>query len=175
MDSSDDRRVSLISSRSNDSGRQLHNAERANQVQTESVDEVDNFIFDDSFTSRTSPKWTKPLLLQDDLRVRGNRLSNYQGPHLSKSEPGFVGVWKDWWWEVLCGFLAVGSLISITAILFPYDGRPLPIWPYNLSINSIISIFVVIMKASMYLVLSQGKRLICVQIGSCLVHGSNLK
>jgi hypothetical protein len=33
----------------------------------------------------------------------------------------------------------------------------LPQWPYSLSINSLISIYVVILKAAMLLVLAQGK------------------
>lgn len=63
----------------------------------------------------------------------------------------------DWKWETASCFLAVGSLIAIMATVYPYDGHPLPQWPYGLSINSLISIYTTIMKAAMYSILAQGK------------------
>ncbi|KAK5460977.1 hypothetical protein LTS15_003040 [Exophiala xenobiotica] len=47
-------------------------------------------------------------------------------------------------------------LFAIFGALLPYQGRPLPKWPYNLSINTLISFFVTIMKAAILFILAEG-------------------
>jgi hypothetical protein len=65
-----------------------------------------------------------------------------------------LDIWK---WEIICCVLAVAALMAVFGTLYPYDGHPLPQWPYGISINSLISIYVLIMKASMSLILAQGE------------------
>jgi hypothetical protein len=77
--------------------------------------------------------------------------------HSSPSESSSPSVLRDWWLEILCCFLVIGASLAIVATVYPYRDRPLPQWPYSLSINSLISIYVVILKAAMLLVLAQGK------------------
>ena len=77
-------------------------------------------------------------------------------PRSSTGEARGMGLLQEWWLEIICGLLAVGALFAILATVYPYNGRPLPQWPYGLSINSLIAIYVVILKATMLLVVTQG-------------------
>lgn len=49
-----------------------------------------------------------------------------------------------------------GALLAIVATIYHFQGRPLPDWPYGLSINTLISIYVVMMKAAIAFVIAQG-------------------
>lgn len=63
---------------------------------------------------------------------------------------------RIWWLELLCCILFVGALAAVVVTIYPYEGRPLPQWPYRLSINSLISVYIVILKAAMLLVAAEG-------------------
>jgi hypothetical protein len=57
--------------------------------------------------------------------------------------------------------------------VYPYRDRPLPQWPYSLSINSLISVYAVILKAAILLILAQGKafKLVAYRTGTHLLLG----
>ena len=61
-----------------------------------------------------------------------------------------------WWLELLCCVLFIGALVAVVLTVRPYEGRPLPQWPYRLSINSLISVYIVILKAAVLLVAAEG-------------------
>jgi Protein of unknown function (DUF3176) len=63
---------------------------------------------------------------------------------------------RIWWLEFLCCVLFVGALAAVVITIYPYEGRPLPQWPYRLTINSLISVYMVILKAAMLLVAAEG-------------------
>ena len=44
----------------------------------------------------------------------------------------------------------------ILAIVYPRQGLPLPQWPYSISVNSLIAVLTVIMKAAVLLVTAEG-------------------
>jgi len=50
----------------------------------------------------------------------------------------------------------LGALLGITATIYSHEGRPLPHWRYGLTVNAIIFIFTVILKAAAGLVLAEG-------------------
>ena len=66
------------------------------------------------------------------------------------------GMFRKWWGELSCCLLVLAALLAIVATLYPYADRPLPRWPYGLSINALLSIWVLIMKAAMLYLISQG-------------------
>ena len=43
------------------------------------------------------------------------------------------------------------SLTAIILILYTHQGRPLPNWPYSMTINSMIAVFSTIMKSAILL------------------------
>ncbi|KAI1120050.1 hypothetical protein F5Y10DRAFT_290423 [Nemania abortiva] len=66
------------------------------------------------------------------------------------------GLWKPWLWEIVNCCLLLISLFAILATLYPHDGQPLPQWPLSITINALLSIYTVVMKANMLLILASG-------------------
>ena len=62
----------------------------------------------------------------------------------------------NWWLEIGACFTFILALLAIVITLRPHQGKPLPQWPYNISINSLISIYVVVLKATVLLVTAEG-------------------
>lgn len=62
----------------------------------------------------------------------------------------------SWTWEVVALLLAVGAVASIIALLARYDGRPLPSWPYEITLNALIAVLTTIANAAMAFPLSSG-------------------
>ena len=79
-----------------------------------------------------------------------------QLPRSSTGKTRSIGLLQEWWLEILRVLLALAALFAILATVYPYNGHPLPEWPYGLSINSLISIYIVMLKAAMLLVVTQG-------------------
>ena len=63
---------------------------------------------------------------------------------------------KPWWLEIGACILFLVFLGALTATLHPHQGKPLPDWPYHLSVNNLISIYVVVLKSTMLLVTTEG-------------------
>lgn len=63
---------------------------------------------------------------------------------------------KDWWLESGACFLLLGALVAVIATLYPHQGKPLPQWPYRISVNTLISIYLVVLKGSVLLVTAEG-------------------
>lgn len=70
---------------------------------------------------------------------------------------GPIRLFRDWWLEIICVLIAIAAIAAIFGTLAPHAGQPLPRWPYNLSINALISIYVVVLKAAVLLIITQGK------------------
>lgn len=102
----------------------------------------------------------KPLPNRPAVKLESQNTSSRSKPSRSKRGKQLsswpLRIFQNWWLELLCCFLTIGALLAIMATVLPYEGRPLPNWPYNLSINSLISIYVVILKAAMSVVLAEG-------------------
>ena len=83
-----------------------------------------------------------------------------QDRHLSDSPSNArkptIGVFHDWWAETLCCLIIIAAMAAIIAIVYPHQNLPLPEWPYNISINSLLAIIVVAMKAAMLLITAEG-------------------
>jgi len=61
-----------------------------------------------------------------------------------------------WWCEAICCLIALGALIATVATIRTYESKPLPQWRYGLTINAIVAIYTVILKAAIGLVLAEG-------------------
>ncbi|KAL9616773.1 MAG: hypothetical protein Q9160_008398 [Pyrenula sp. 1 TL-2023] len=77
-------------------------------------------------------------------------------PPPPRSVRGPRRVFRDWWLEIICVFVAIAAIAAIFGTLAPHAGQPLPRWPYNLSINALISIYIVVLKAAVLLIITQG-------------------
>ena len=83
--------------------------------------------------------------------------------------------WADWMWDTTanilqlrstgegwtaetCSFVfAVLSLLGLVVTLFVHQNKPLPQWPQLITINSIVSLFSLLMRAGVGLVLAEGE------------------
>ncbi len=105
---------------------------------------------------------TPPPESATDNETEGNR--SPPGPSRSqkseKSEktphlPVQANVWA-WWLEILSGMVICLALAALYITAATYNDKPNPHWPQGLSINSLFSIYVVVLKAAMLTVLGSG-------------------
>lgn len=55
--------------------------------------------------------------------------------------------WMNWKWELAACLLVLVNPIIIFATLYPHSGQPLPQWPFRISINSLLSVYALVLKA----------------------------
>jgi len=67
----------------------------------------------------------------------------------SKGSSFLSSVYTRWLMELLASLVALLALVAIIITLVTHDGRPLPDWPFGISINALVSIFAVILKGTM--------------------------
>ena len=77
-------------------------------------------------------------------------------PSGASPEYGTLEVFSIWWLEMVCCAIFTGAFLAILTTIYSFEGRPLPEWPYHLTINTLIAIYVVILKAALLLVTAQG-------------------
>lgn len=53
--------------------------------------------------------------------------------------------------------MAVVALVAIVTVLETHKGRPLPDWPFSISINALVSIIAVILKGAMMIPVAECK------------------
>ena len=63
---------------------------------------------------------------------------------------------KNWWMEIGACVLSLVALVAVIGTLQPHQGKPLPQWPYHISVNALISIYVLVLKAAILLVTAEG-------------------
>ena len=74
-----------------------------------------------------------------------------------QSQSRILGAVKDWKVESFCCVFGLVSLGAIAATLAPFQNRPLPQLPYEISLNSLISLYVIMLKTAMFVILCSGK------------------
>ncbi|KAK3996636.1 hypothetical protein QBC44DRAFT_317245 [Cladorrhinum sp. PSN332] len=76
-------------------------------------------------------------------------------PQITIIETAAPNLLQVWWLEGLACLLVVSMLAAVVATIRPYEGKPLPQLPYNLSINTLVAIYFVTLKSALAFVLSQ--------------------
>ena len=61
-----------------------------------------------------------------------------------------------WWMEISACFIAFISVAAMVATLIPHQHKPLPEWPYQLSVNTLISVYMTILKGTVVTVVAEG-------------------
>jgi Protein of unknown function (DUF3176) len=81
-------------------------------------------------------------------------------PSSSSTQSGWRTIerlWRNSWApEALCLVLVVLSLIAICIVLWNTQGKPRPQWPMGISVNALIAVFVILLKAGISLPVSEG-------------------
>ncbi|KAJ5588442.1 hypothetical protein N7537_011120 [Penicillium hordei] len=64
-----------------------------------------------------------------------------------QSQTNFFG--SSWTFEILNCLVAVAFLVAIILVLYKFDGKPVPDWPYGITLNALVSVLSTAMKAAM--------------------------
>ncbi|KAI3390999.1 hypothetical protein diail_8133 [Diaporthe ilicicola] len=62
----------------------------------------------------------------------------------------------SWVWEIVAMVFAIGAVASIIALLARYEGKSLPSWPYEITLNALIAVLTTVANAAMTVPLSSG-------------------
>lgn len=81
-------------------------------------------------------------------------------PTIESADPTSLGqgviswYWKNWKYESAACLLVLSGPVIIFGTLYPHNGQPLPQWPFDVSINSILSVYALVLKASIGIILT---------------------
>ena len=90
----------------------------------------------------------------ENLTSGGARpLSSSERVLLQSQTQDFWG--SSWTLEILSCVTSLGFLIAIIVVLWRYDGRPMPDWPHDITLNALVSVLSTVMKAAMAFVVSE--------------------
>ena len=103
-------------------------------------------------------------VMREQLHLNVQSLGACTSQGLAKTQRRFTGkirpfkspIFKHWRLEIGACSVFLIILVAIIATLYPHQGKPLPKWPYHLSVNTVISIYVVILKSTILLVATEG-------------------
>lgn len=97
-----------------------------------------------SEAERRTAEATPPLLIMDSQTVPGSP---------NTTEKHAAGWWTQWRLEVLSGVLSMVALVATVVTLEPHQGEPLPNWPFDISINALLSVYSLVFKICMIFVI----------------------
>ncbi|KAF1844329.1 uncharacterized protein K460DRAFT_369193 [Cucurbitaria berberidis CBS 394.84] len=121
------------------------------------VSQVEYSRVDDGSNARTPELHDGSTNLQKNYT--NTNTVNKRSEGSSEDGNGFQGRQKSryiWWLETACAVLVVGALVGIITTVNAFNNKPLPHWPYSLSINTFIAAFTVLLKTSAGLILAEG-------------------
>ncbi|KAH6613087.1 hypothetical protein C7974DRAFT_322140 [Boeremia exigua] len=79
------------------------------------------------------------------------------GPDSKRHHQSATGLWGKSWTAETCSYIvSIIALGGLTATLLVHQNKPLPQWPQLVTINSIISLFSLVMRACVGVVLAEG-------------------
>lgn len=61
----------------------------------------------------------------------------------------------SWTLEILGCVTAIVAFVAIVVVLVYYDGRPMPQWPYGITLNALVAVLSTVMKATMAFTLTE--------------------
>lgn len=65
--------------------------------------------------------------------------------------------YSDWWLpEILGWIISLLCMVAIIVVLNQFDNRPLPVWSYGITLNTVISILATIAKIAFMLPITEG-------------------
>jgi hypothetical protein len=76
----------------------------------------------------------------------------------------------DWVAEYCCCVVALASFAAIIITLRVHQNKPLPNWPFSITINALVSLFATILKGALSMVLSEGMALILPRLVQILIQ-----
>lgn len=94
-----------------------------------------SFLDPESSVATPSPSITKQLGTEVHISPTAS------DPHEA------AGFWRTWAWELSSAALLLISIAAFPATLVPHAGQPLPQWPFSITINALLSVYSMVLKA----------------------------
>lgn len=95
-----------------------------------------------------------------EKRRRGNDESYAPNPNMRSdgkaTRKAPMNLLRNWWLEILSLGVVFAALLAITFTLSTHQNRPLPEWPYKISVNTLVAVYVVVLKGAMLLIITEG-------------------
>lgn len=76
--------------------------------------------------------------------------------HVPRSRQRYWMSIATWWQEATAMVLLIASTVASFATLYPYQGKPLPEWPYAITIGALLSAYSVVLRLAATFLLSEG-------------------
>ncbi|KAJ5547982.1 hypothetical protein N7513_005216 [Penicillium frequentans] len=90
---------------------------------------------------------------QNATRTKARPLSSAEQVFLqSQAQPFWA---SSWTLEILSCLTSIVFFIAIIVVLWYYDGRSMPDWPYGITLNALVSVLSMVMKASMAFIVAE--------------------
>ncbi|KAJ5633356.1 hypothetical protein N7490_009695 [Penicillium lividum] len=78
-------------------------------------------------------------------------------PARAAPQPQTLKNWSNnWILELLSCVMSLVLLIAVIIVLENYDGKPMPEWPYGITLNALVSLLSTFMKAAMAFAITEG-------------------
>lgn len=91
---------------------------------------------------------------QNATKTKARPLSSAEQVFIqSQAQPFWA---SSWTLEILSCLTSIVFFIAIIVVLWYYDGRPMPDWPYGITLNALVSVLSTVMKASMAFIVAEG-------------------
>ncbi|KAG8528558.1 uncharacterized protein KY384_006730 [Bacidia gigantensis] len=78
-----------------------------------------------------------------------------EGRRLSHVNP-FNQSLRTWWLELAACVIAILAISGVVATLRPHQGKPLPQWPYHLTVNTLLSIYMTVLRGVVVTIATEG-------------------
>lgn len=91
-----------------------------------------------------------------EMQCSPNQKDTRNGQDIEALHVRELSLLRIWWLEIAACVLIVLIIAAIVGTLYPYQDQPKPNWPYDLSTNTILAFYVVIMKIALVSILSAG-------------------
>lgn len=99
---------------------------------------------------------TSPTLCQPENQLICAETESSTGPLTSDtpSRNSASRFWTNWEWEFAACLLLLATPVIIFATIYPHSSQPLPQWPFKISINSLLSVYALVLKATIGFILT---------------------
>jgi hypothetical protein len=108
------------------------------------------------FVDNTSQVQIQSIHGQNDSLMGNEKKHPNQNPKHTRFGTSQLDFLKPWWIEISACVLVLLAIIAIVLTLAIHHNQPLPNWPFGVSVSSPVSVFVVILKGGMLLILGEG-------------------
>lgn len=100
--------------------------------------------------SASPPKQRAPVDDREFTLVPMSAEEAENKPHKTRPRRLWLGGFNDYWiWEAGLCLVSLVALVCVVGVLWVYDGKPLPSWPYGTTINSVLSWITQVLTACM--------------------------